>query len=91
MDTLTQGTEIFNHGDRANASHFGTVSEIKTDRWGIRYLITPEADADRSPYWISASTISSAYQGNGLTRIVTKAAYLEFRNDQSQAMKGGDR
>ena len=78
---LEVGTRIYNHGDMANASHFGTVTEVRTDKWGTNYTIAPDPDGDypHGPYTIPAALVSPAFLGHGGTRIVTEAAFQEYR------------
>jgi hypothetical protein len=77
--TMTIGTRIYNHGDIENDSHFGTLTNAKTDRWGTQYQITPDGGR---PYWIPSVAISPVFQGHSGTRIVTEAAYLLFRAER---------
>lgn len=80
-DLLPIGTRIYNHGDQCNQEHFGTITDINTDRWGTQYEITPDADSDRDkPYWIPPIMFSPAYLGHGGTRFVTEEAYKDWRN-----------
>mgnify|MGYP001616135971 CR=1 FL=1 len=75
------GTRMYNHGDRANQSHFGTLTAIKTGAWGTQYEITPDADSGLGkPYWIPSALVSLEFKGHGGTRIVTEEAYDTFRN-----------
>ncbi len=79
--TLTVGARIYNGGDMANPDHFGTVTEIRSSKWGTDYQISPDADSTRTePYWIPACIFSAEYKGNGLTRLVTEAAWREWRS-----------
>ena len=83
MVELIVGTRVYNGGDMANASHFGTITAIKTSKWGTNIEITPDADSDRSgPYNVPQAIFSPKYLGHGGTRLVTEAAYQEFRKEQ---------
>jgi hypothetical protein len=75
--TLQKGQRIYNHGDMANPSHFGTVTDVK----GENYEITPDAGSnyDHGPYWIPQFTLSPVFLGHGGTRIVTEQAYTDWR------------
>ena len=83
---LTTGTRIYNHGDRANLSHFGTITKIETDRWGTHLHITPDPDTDRKPYFIEPHNISKVYAGNGLTRFVLESEYDRYRTEKIAEM-----
>ena len=87
LKKLKVGDCIYNHGDMANASHFGTISRVIIDKWGTHYEIAPDKDLDtgdapaeeqRKPYTISAAQISPSYLGHGGTRIVTAEAYQSW-------------
>lgn len=83
LEQLPVGTRVFNGGDMANSEHFGTITEIKKDKWGEKVQITPDADSERtSPYWISVVCFSEVYKGHGGTRFVTEEAHAEFRKEQ---------
>ena len=79
---LTIGTKVFNHGDRANPSHFGTITKVN----GRSMLITPEPDAELTPYYVEAYNFSEKYEGNGMTRLVTAMAYDKWFNDRINKM-----
>jgi len=85
---LNIGDRIYNHGDMANVSHFGTIQAIHAGNYGPRYQVLPDPDSgyDGGPYWIDAYAISPAFKGHGGTRIVTEAAYHAWRNEQLAAM-----
>jgi hypothetical protein len=86
MQHLAVGTRIYNRGDMANPEHFGTITEVRTDRWGTQYKITPDAESDRiSWYWIPAAMFSETDNGNGTTRFVTEAAHNSWRNERHAA------
>lgn len=86
---LPTKTRIYNQGDMANAPHFGTISKVIKDKWGLRYEITPDKDRDdgccpasearRKPYVIPAAGFSPEYLGHGGTRIVTAKEYYAWR------------
>ena len=80
---VTKGTRIFNHGDMANWSHFGTITKITTDRWGTHLHITPdnEEGSERGSYTVSMSMLSKEYRGHSGTRIVTEDVYNKWRKD----------
>lgn len=84
---LPIGTRIYNNGDMANPDHFGTITDINTDRWGTQYEITPDADSERKPYWIPPVMFSAEYKGNGSTRFVTEAAYETWRKAQIEELQ----
>ena len=85
---LTVGTRVYNHGDRANIDHFGTITEVRTDQWGTNYQITPDADSTSTePYWVFAAAFANEYQGNGLTRFVTEDAYQDYRETQLRQLR----
>ena len=77
MQKLEVGQRIYNGGDQANPSHFGAITAIRDDKWGLKYEVTPDPD-DFYPwgaYWIDAISISPVYLGHGGTRIVTVEAF----------------
>ncbi len=81
MKTLIKGTRIFNTGDMANDSHFGTVTEVKFSEWGTNYLITLDGESERnSSYWVSHMSFSPVYKGHCGTRFVTEEAYNAFKS-----------
>ncbi len=88
IEELPVGTEIFNHGDMANHSHFGVVTGIKRNsRFGDQLEITPvngpeNIPCDRKPYYVPPCMFSREYAGHGGTRLVTKATYLAWREAQ---------
>lgn len=87
MKRLDEGQRVYNGGDMANASHFGTITGIMDDKWGLQYQVTPDADSDRTaPYWVSSAVFSEEYKGHGGTRFVTKEAYDAFRAVQIARM-----
>ena len=83
MDRLIVGNRVYNHGDMANDSHFGTVAQVVRDKWGTHYQIAPDPDcADRGLYWVDHCAFSDVYRGNGSTRLVAEAAYNAYRNER---------
>ncbi|KKN10598.1 hypothetical protein LCGC14_1035100 [marine sediment metagenome] len=74
------GDKIFNRGDMCNHEHFGTVIEVKANRWGTHCKILPmDEPTGRYAYWIEHSAIDHIDSGNGSTRIVTAKAHAEWR------------
>lgn len=82
MTLLTVGTEIFNHGDMANHPHFGEIVEVSTK-------LTPQYKirAPHGEYWVMAMGFSPKYEGNGMTRLVTKQAYMEYKETAAKRIK----
>jgi len=79
---LTIGTRIYNHGDRANPSHFGTITKIhKHDLFVDQYEITP--DTERKPYSVPLCGFSAEFKGHSGTRIVTETEYYRWRESLS--------
>lgn len=94
MIRLTTGTRIYNHGDMANPSHFGTITKAWRDRGGSHYEIMPDthhADSptDRDKYTVSAGMISLTFEGHSGTRIVTEDAYNEWREERLAELRTG--
>jgi len=85
MNELKIGQRIFNHGDMCNQSHFGTIVCVTVDKWGVHYNIQP--DGDGKSYWVEGYTFSDEYKGNGMTRMVTKEAYDEYRQAQIKELE----
>jgi hypothetical protein len=80
MEELKVGQRIYNGGDMANPDHFGTITRVEISiKWGTHYEITPDADAERKPYVVSACAFSETYLGHGGTRFVTMEAYNAWR------------
>ena len=74
--TTAIGTRVFNHGDMANRSMWGTITEVKTDRFGVWFTVRYDNGlVDQMP----KSGLSRAYKGHAGTRVVTEAAYNEYR------------
>ena len=92
---LEVGTEIYNHGDMENPSHFGIIVEVDpggqfSPQYKIR--ISDEdyehmKDERKQEYWISAYCFSDEYKGNGFTRFVTKEAYMKWRQQQLEVLQ----
>ncbi len=74
---LTVGDRIFNHGDMANASHFGTVESVIPNTWGVESYGIKTDDGER--YTIDENSIDAEYKGHAGTRIVRESAYRAFR------------
>ena len=74
--TLAIGTRVYNHGDMANAPHFGTLTSVRSDRWGTHYVIRQDSGES---YIISPAQVSPEFMGHSGTRIVTEEAYKSFR------------
>lgn len=81
-EMLSVGTEIYNHGDMANCPHFGTIVEVSNkSNFPAQYKIKVNGE-DNHEYWVLAMGFSKEYKGNGSTRLVTKEAYKQFKNEQ---------
>ena len=74
MTPLTIGTRIYNHGDMANPSYFGTITGMNDNH----YEITP--DDCGKPAWVLKAMVSPEFKGHSGTRIVTEAAYHAWRD-----------
>ena len=88
--TVEVGIRLWNNGDICNPSHFGTVTKIGGDpRFGQWLEIKPDEDSgyDHGSYRIQAYIISQVFKGHSGTRIVTEAAYYEWRLQQIAALK----
>lgn len=96
MDLLKVGTEIYNAGDAENPCHFGKVVEV--DPGGLfapKYKIRiNDSDYERMKdrgykreYWVPAYMFSDEYKGDGLTRFVTREAYIKWRRQQLELMR----
>lgn len=87
---LEVGTRIYNHGDMANPSHFGTVTAlIPATRFAPESLeITRDEHEEgyQDVYTIYAMSVDSEFQGHSGTRIVTEAEYLRWRQSQTAAL-----
>lgn len=71
----------------ANEPHFGTVTKVKADKWGVAYTIKPDKQPEgyggrQKEYVISDSTVTEKYDGTGMTRIVHIDAYNRYRREQ---------
>lgn len=85
---LPIGTRVFNRGDMANLEHWGTITEIiRSERFYDEYRITPDMNAERSPYTVPLISVYTVDKGHGGTRIVTEKAYNEHRNQQIEQMR----
>lgn len=81
------GDRLYNHGDMANPPKFGEVKGFEEGKWGSFIIVQWEGQDTKSK--ITTSSISVEYKGNGSTRIVTEAAYNNFR-EKRIAMYGGN-
>lgn len=79
QNTIAIGTRLYNHGDMANASHFSTVTEVNSDKWGTHIKVQTD---DGATYQIEACMISPVYKGHGGTRIVTAEVYRAWREER---------
>lgn len=71
------GTKVYNHGDMANQSHFGTVTKIT----GNTIKISPD-EPDIEPYFVETFMFSPEFKGHCGTRFVLAAAYDKWFNEQ---------
>ncbi len=85
MDNLTIGTRIFNHGDMANVPSWSVIIDRKATDYGVTYTLVDEDDGHA--WGIFAAQVTDEYKGNGLTRIVTEAAYLRYRAEKLAELK----
>ena len=83
MSILTIGTRIYNNGDMANPSHFGTIIQVTTDKYGMKYKI--REDETGKEYWVESYIVSETYSGTHATRIVTETEYDRWRKEQIKA------
>jgi hypothetical protein len=73
------GTELFNHGDQANAPKRGVIKGILNGPYFSGYEVEwDNGNKDRLFY----CQIDPEYKGNGLTRIVPLAVYKAWRAEQ---------
>jgi hypothetical protein len=79
---LPIGTRIYNRGDNANISHYGTITGIEISKWGINYEITSDASAERNAYLIPKCMIKDVDTGDGLSRIVTESKKMTLDKKQ---------
>jgi len=77
---LKVGMKIYNHGDQANSPHFGTITKI-SDR-----VITITPEDGLNPYRVDSYDFKDEYKGNGLTRLVTAAAYDKWFNAEIEKL-----
>lgn len=76
MNTATVGTRVYNHGDMANGSMWGTITEVKDGRFGAWFTVEYDNGfVDQMP----KSGLSKTYEGHAGTRVVTEEAYNEYR------------
>ena len=88
LNDLSIGTEVYNGGDIMNQEHFGTITNHKkSDRFQDQVEITPDADCDRKPYWITPASFSPTYKGHGGTRFVTRVAYDAWWNQRMEEQR----
>lgn len=80
MSQITTGTSIYYTGDMANASGFGIVSRVLSDKWG-RFVDIAMHDG-REKVRIPVSMIGNKYEGHCGTRFVTREAYEAWRSDR---------
>lgn len=86
-EQISIGLRVFNRGDMCNPEHWGTITRIKKSlRWHDSVEITPDAEAEREPYFIPAAMIEEVDKGNGSTRVVTEAAYNKLREERISSM-----
>lgn len=77
--TLAVGTRVYNHGDMANAPHFGTITEVRNGHIWIK----PDPDSDREGvYGFPICLVAPVFKGHSGTRVVTEAAYKAWREAQ---------
>lgn len=95
MNEIKVGTRVYNRGDMANPDQFGTITKIEggnitieSDNTGLELYPDVERLAKDKPYvyTVPACMVSTIDKGNGLTRIVTEAAYLAFRKARVDAL-----
>jgi hypothetical protein len=72
---LETGLRIYYTGDMANDEGFGTITELKSDRWGDHVEIQMD---DGREINVDEIAISSKYEGHGGTRFVTIEAFNDF-------------
>lgn len=85
MNKLSIGTRIYNHGDMANPSHFGTVTRNERGHYWI--MPDPDADYRHGEYAIPEVMLSETFLGHGGTRIVTEAEYNRWRDERINAYR----
>lgn len=71
------GTKVYNHGDMANQSHFGTVTKMN----GNTIKIRPD-EPDIETYSVETFMFSPEFKGHCGTRLVLAAAYDKWFNEQ---------
>lgn len=74
---ISIGTRIYNKGDMSNRTRRGVITAEKSDDFGtwvdVQY---DDGSADHMP----KSEIGTTFAGHAGTRIVTEAAYDEYRS-----------
>ena len=78
LSELPIGTRVYNHGDMANCSHFGTITGYRHGQ----VEITPDEGGRNIAYCVPAVMFSSVFAGHSGTRFVTEAAYKAYRAEQ---------
>ncbi len=84
LSDLPKGTPIYYHGDMANDPGNGIILKSRETHFGS--FVTLKF-TDGRQFEVPVGTFSSEYKGNGLTRLVTRAAYLEWKNESSAALQ----
>lgn len=81
------GTEIYYTGDMANASAFGRVTDIVSDRWGVH--VTIEFDPDECDGSVRPSTIIPVvcFEPSPGRRFMTKQRHVEEREAAIERMR----
>lgn len=80
---LPTGTRLYDHGDMANESQWGTITAVESDTWGTHYTV--ETDGGGS-YRIDTGFVSAEFKGHSGTRIVTEEAYNAYRAMETEAL-----
>lgn len=77
---VEEGDRLYNHGDMANQSHFGTVVDVEEGRFGTSVTIQPDEDGPRDgEYEISLALIDEEFEGHSGTRVVPEMEYYRYR------------
>ena len=87
---LVPGTKVYYTGDVLNQCATGAITQRVSDKWGVLFEITWDADAEcaKKPCWISACEFS-AWPGTRLwLRIGSKTGRRRLRN-QAARCRGG--
>ena len=77
--TIKKGTEIYYTGDMANKQGFGTITNIKTSRWGTYYYMSYD-DGRKST--LQSCMIGNEYKGHCNPRFVTLESYNKYKNQR---------